>query len=88
MLKLAVPAPVPVPADDNEIHGTVLAALQAQPGPVVTVTVSASPPAPAVKAPGATLKVQLARDWTMLKRSPAAVIVALRVWPPAAATSN
>ena len=55
MLKLAVPAPVPVPGDAREIQGTVLDALQAQPGPAVTVTVSASPPAPAVKAPGATL---------------------------------
>ena len=55
MLKLAEPVPVPLPADDKEIQGTVLAALQAQPGPVVTLTVTASPPAPAVKAPGTTL---------------------------------
>jgi hypothetical protein len=55
ILKLAAPDPVPPPADESEIHGTVLAAVQAHPDPAVTLTVSASPPAPALNSPGATL---------------------------------
>ena len=78
MLNVATPGPVPAAADVNEIQGAPLLAFHAHEGPVVTVTVSASPPPPAVNAPGLTLKVQAAAVCATLKRRPAAVIVALR----------
>ena len=79
MLKAAEPFPVPPPAERQRNPGNGAGRGPRAAGSGVTVTVSASPPAAAVKAPGATLYVQFAGAWTTLKRSPAAVIVALRV---------
>lgn len=84
-MKPTTPGPVPLWADVMRAHGTAAAAVQAHPGPVLTVTEPGPPWLGTLWAIGLILKLQ-PELWLTVNVRPATVSVPLRPGPVVGAT--